>query len=95
MLKIPKLVYEDIEPDAFRAECGKMMPATAPKWGLSDIVLVDANFGRRVPGVVAGVESRQDRTWHYTIIRPRGYDGVLERTVLSEEHCHAFDSKKD
>lgn len=85
MLKIPKLVYDDVSPAAFQAECRKMLPASEPKFGIGDIVLMPQIFGRIVPAMVAGFEKRQGDEWHYHLIRPRDYDGGLERVVAREK----------
>lgn len=85
MLKIPKLIYDDIEPAAFVKECSKLIPASEPKYKLRDIVMVGSNFGRKVPGMIAGYETRRGDAWVYHIIRPRDYDGGLESIVVAED----------
>ena len=84
-LQIPRLVYEDVEPSAFVAACSKLTPPTQPKFALRDVVIMAGAFGRKLPAVVAGVEARSEKCWHYTLIRPRDYDGGLERVAASEE----------
>lgn len=85
MIKIPKLVYDDVEPKAFVKECSKLLPPSPPKFQLHDLVQVPANFGRETPGMISGYESRQGDRWTYHVIRPRDYDGGLERVTVSED----------
>lgn len=89
-IRIPKLVYEDIEPAAFARECSKLIPTSKPKFKLCDLVYMPGSFGRKVPAMIAGFESRTDAKWHYALIRPRDYDGGLERVSVREEDLEAI-----
>lgn len=88
-LKIPKLVYDDIEPAAFVAACRKLMPDADPNHALNDIVLVASICGRKTPALIAGFESRDGKGWHYHVIRPRDYDGNMERIVVRADDITA------
>jgi hypothetical protein len=90
MLRIPRLVYEDIEPAAFVDACQKLMPAAKPKFSMSEIVLMKGTLSRKLPAMVAGLESRQGKEWHYHLIRPRDYDGTMERVVATEDELIPF-----
>lgn len=90
MLKIPKLIYDDIEPAAFVKECSKLLPSSEPKFKLRDVVQVIGHFGRKTPGMIAGFETRQGDKWTYHVIRPRDYDGGLERVTFAEDQIEAI-----
>lgn len=84
-MKIPKLVFEDIDHDAFVAVCSKLIPKAAPKFSLKDVVTIKHAFSRhRTPAMVIGFESRQGDGWLYHLARPRDYDGALERITANE-----------
>lgn len=90
VVKVPKLIYDEIEVGAFAAECCKLQPPSPPKFALKDVVHVAGNFGRTVPAMIGGYESRDGKEWTYHIIRPRDYDGGLERVIERESKITAI-----
>lgn len=81
MVKIPILAFEEVSTEQFRAEClAHFLPKDAAKFKVGDVVQVEGNFGRKLPGTIIAVSAGgSDKCWLYDIARPRLADGVLER----------------
>lgn len=82
-VKLPRVVIEEIDAMEFQKAARKHRPGSDPKYQIDCIVSVVRDFGRKVPGVVVGVDSRSPDEWHYSIICP-DYRGVLERLTFRE-----------
>lgn len=84
-VKVPSLSYVEVETDEFSRTCvKKFCPDTKPKFGIHDVVMMEADFGRRLPAVVIGLEPRVCG-WFYHVARPRWVDGSVKRVGVSED----------
>lgn len=92
-IKVPKLVYEDITPEAFIADCMTRCPSNPPKYALFTLVHRKGFAGREPIAMVTGVEVRAGG-WFYHLIEPHAYDGDLTATTAGETDLHPFEPAK-
>lgn len=97
MIKIPMLTFEEVSTDDFRAEClARFLPKQKPAFGIGDVVEVEGDFGRKLPGTIIQVtSSASDSPWRYDVARPRLADGVLERVIgLQDSRLTLIDAQQ-
>ena len=84
VVKIPALAFVEIDVEEFERRCSeKFTPDAKPKFALGSVVMMQADFGRRLPATVIGVEPRRSG-WFYHVARPRWIDGVIEQVGCKE-----------